>query len=340
VATRLSARPVAKISSLAGTPGLVAALNGDFSAYTTPTAYRNSGILVRKRRIYNFGWGGNGVGYLPNGNFVMGHPTAHATQLLLPNNQAATIGAWNAPPGRPDQVGAYVIPGAKLTVPAGYAAFRVGTTQFRKMLHGTKSMTNPQGSGVQETVTGFTFSDPAALPTTNTVPITGSYPAGTVVTVPTGGALLVTNATGLAGVGLANLAARATSTVKVTGDAQGWGSVRDVMGGKPQLVTTGVAVSTKPAPVNDWQWTCGGGCWRPALVRSNTGQGWLIVAGATDGTGITMPTWAKMLKQLGAKDAMGFDNNGSAEMFHPGAAPIDAYGYERSLPTATALTYH
>lgn len=331
---------IARISSLAGTPGLVAALNGDFSAYTTPTAYRNSGILVRKRRIYNFGWGGNGVGYLPNGNFVMGHPTARATQLLLPNAQAATVGAWNALPGRPDQVGAYVIPGAKLTVPAGYAAFRVGTTQFRKMLRGTKSMTNPQGSGVTETVTGFTFSDPAALPTVNTVPITGSYQAATVVAVPAGGALLVTNATGLARIGLANLAARATPVVKVSGDAHGWGRVGDVMGGKPQLVTNGVAVSSRPASVDDWQWTCGGGCWRPALVRSTSGQGWLIVAGARDGSGVTMPTWAKMLKQLGAKDAMGFDNNGSAEMFHPGAAPIDGYGYERWLPSATALIYH
>jgi hypothetical protein len=208
------------------------------------------------------------------------------------------------------------------------------------MLRGTKSITNPQGSGVTETVTGFTFADPAAAPTINTVPITASYAAGTVVAVPRSGAVLVTNATGLAGIGLANLAARATPAVKISGDAQGWGSVGDVMGGKPQLVTNGVAVSSKPASVDDWQWTCGGGCWRPALVRSNTGQGWLIVAGAADGTGITMPTWAKMLKQLGAKDAIGFDNNGSAEMFHPGAAPIDAYGYERSLPTATTLTYH
>ena len=100
---------VAKISSLAGTPGLVAALNGDFSAYTTPTAYRNSGILVRKRRIYNFGWGGNGVGYLPNGNFVMGHPTAHSTQMLLPNNQAATVGAWNAACARARLAMEYVV---------------------------------------------------------------------------------------------------------------------------------------------------------------------------------------------------------------------------------------
>lgn len=331
---------IAKISSLAATPGLIAALNGDFSARTTQTAYRNSGILVRNRRIYNFGWGGNGVGYLPNGNFVIGHPTARATRLLLPNNQAATIGAWNALPGRPDQVGAYVTPGAKLTVPSGYAAFQVATTQFRKMLRGTKSITNPQGSGVTESAAGFVFADPAATATTTTVPITASYTAGTVVAVPRSGAVLVTNATGLAGIGLANLAKRATPAVNISGDAQGWGSVGDVMGGKPQLVTNGVAVSSKPASVDDWQWTCGGGCWRPALVRSTTGQGWLIIAGAADGTGITMPTWAKMLKQLGAKDAIGFDNNGSAELFHPKTAPIDAYGYERSLPTATTLTYH
>ena len=40
-----------------------------------------------------------------------------------------------------------------------------------------------------------------------------------------------------------------------------------------------------------------------------------------------------------ANYAIGFDNNGSAEMYRPGHRPYTAYGYERWLPTATTLRY-
>jgi hypothetical protein len=121
------------------------------------------------------------------------------------------------------------------------------------------------------------------------------------------------------------------------------------MGGKPQLVTRGVAISTQPAYVDDWQWTCGGGCWRTGLGVTSTGRAWLVVAGQTWGGGMTMPVFARVLKQLGAVNAMGFDNNGSTDLFRP--LPNDGscnfagwcatgYGWERSVPLATSLFYH
>ena len=61
--------------------------------------------------------------------------------------------------------------------------------------------------------------------------------------------------------------------------------------------------------------------------------------GLTGGVGSGKSTVADMLRQLGAQQAIGFDSNGSAEMYRPGARPYTAYGYERWLPTATTLRY-
>jgi hypothetical protein len=68
-------------------------------------------------------------------------------------------------------------------------------------------------------------------------------------------------------------------------------------------------------------------------------QSSLILIGARGGSGLTMLSFARVLRQLGAQQAIGFDNNGSAEMYRPGHRPYTAYGYERWLPTATALRY-
>ena len=76
------------------------------------------------------------------------------------------------------------------------------------------------------------------------------------------------------------------------------------------------------------------------MVKASNGQGWLIVAGGNRGVGIQGTTWAKMLVQMGAQSAMGFDNNSSTELYRPGVTPITAYGYERSIPSATFLSYH
>jgi hypothetical protein len=109
------------------------------------------------------------------------------------------------------------------------------------------------------------------------------------------------------------------------------------MGGKPQLVSNGTASTTRPNFVDPWQWD--NPHWRPAVVKSASGKGWLVVAGGSRGVGIQASTWARMLVQMGAREAMGFDNNSSTELYRPGVTPITAYGYERSIPSATILSY-
>jgi hypothetical protein len=332
---------IKKISSLGAPAGLLAALNGDFSGATTSSAYANSGMLVSQRTIYRFGWGGPGVGYAKAGDFKIGSPSAVPVRLQLPKGSTATIGVFGAPPQRADQVGVYAVAGKTLTVPAGYASFTIGSTLFRTMLRGTRTLRNPTGLNVSEPVVAFAFAEPSAASAKASLPITASNVAAEVVKVPASGTVLLAKDGGLAATGLAALAAKATPIVTVNIDAAGWEPVADVMGGKPQLVTNGRAITTRPSSVDSWQWTCGGGCWRPALVRSSGGQGWLVVAGGPQGSGMTMPVFARVLQQLGARQALGFDNNGSTELYQPGSAPITAVpGWERSLPTATTLFYH
>jgi hypothetical protein len=327
------------VSSLGAPAGMLAAINGDFSQYTTRTAYRNSGMLVKGRKIYNFGWGGPGVGYLPSGAFKIGRPRAQPVKLKLPNRLTATIGAFGAPPAAGDQVGAYDAVGAVVTVPRGYVAFTIDSTAFRTMLTGDRTLRNRTGNDRSEPVAAFAFAEPSSAGTTTALPILASQPAGAQVTVPAGGAVLIAKVGGIAEAGLSALAASANPVVDINGDARGWSSVSDVMGGKPELVSGGVAISTRPASVDPWQWTCGGGCWRPALIRTNSGRGSLILIGARGGSGLTMRSFAHVLRQLGAQQAIGFDNNGSAEMYRPGFRPHTAYGYERWLPSATTLRY-
>ena len=327
------------ISSLGAPAGLLAAINGDYSAYTTRTAYRNSGMLVKGRRIYNFGWGGPGVGYLPAGDFKIGRPRAQPVKLRLPNKLTATIGAFGAPPPASDQVGVYDAAGTVVTVPKGYAAFTVDSTAFSTMLTGDRTLRNRTGNDRSEQVAAFAFAEPTTAGTTTSLPIAGSQPAGAQVTVPATGTVLLAKVGGIAEVGLSSLAGSANPVVDMNGDAKGWRAVSDVMGGKPELVTGGVAISSRPAIVDSWQWTCGGGCWRPALMRTNSGRGSLVLIGSRGGSGLTMLTFARVLRQLGAEQAIGFDNNGSAEMYRPGHRPYTGYGYERWLPTATTLRY-
>ena len=60
---------------------------------------------------------------------------------------------------------------------------------------------------------------------------------------PESGTVLVAKVGGIAEVGLSALAASANPVVDVNGDAEGWSSVSDVMGGKPELVSSGVSIS-------------------------------------------------------------------------------------------------
>jgi hypothetical protein len=332
--------------------GLTAAINGDFFAdsFTHSGAGRPSGLLVHDRSVLAFGWGGPAVGYLPGGDMLMGRPQAVPSLIRLPNSKTATVGAFNSLTSRGvaihgDQVAAYIVAGANLTVPTGYVGFVLPSTDLRTMLRGSKGgFKFVTGSNMTETVAGFRFEDPAAAYRTVSVPTsmpaacpTGTCAAGTQLTVPAEGVVVLARAGGIAATGLAAKAA-AGGSLMVAADNVGWNAVDDVMGGKPQLVSNGIAIAARPVFVDPWQWD--NPHWRPAVVKTATGQGWLVVAGGNRGVGIQATTWAKMLVQMGARDAMGFDNNSSTELYRPGVSPITAYGYERYIPSATVLSYH
>jgi len=331
---------------------LVAAINGDFFADSRHHSFAGvpSGLLVHARSVYSFGWGGPAVGYERAGGMIMGTPKARPVMLYLPGGHTATVGAFNALSAggvaiHGDQVAAYVNTGATVTVPSGYLGFAMPSTVLRGSLRGVRNGYKfPTGSNLSETVAAFRFetkrtavvkvsmptSQPAACPS-------GSCPAGTTLTVPADGVVLLARTNTVAATGLAAKVA-AGGSVSVLTDDPGWGSVTDTMGGKPQLVKNGIPVFSRPSYVDPWQWD--EPHWRPAVVESNSGHGWLIVAGGSGGVGIHATTWAKMLVQMGAKNAMGFDNNSSTELYRPGFTPITAYGFERYIPTATYLTFH
>jgi hypothetical protein len=230
-------------------------------------------------------------------------------------------------------------------VPSSYVGYVVPSTLLRTSLHGARSGYRfSSGSNVSETVAAFRFETKragvvrVAMPTSQpTACPTGSCPAGTRLTVPGDGVVLLARANTIAAAGLSARAANG-GTVSVLTDDPGWGTVTDTMGGKPQLVRNGNPVASRPSFVDPWQWA--EPHWRPAVVESSNGHGWLIVAGGNGGVGIRATTWARMLVQMGAKDAMGFDNNSSTELYRPGTGPITAYGYERYIPSATYLSFH
>jgi hypothetical protein len=283
---------------------------------------------------------------------VMGRPRAVPSLLSLPGGHRATIGAWCTPTCtrtrlsrlKADQVAAYTATGTRVTIPSGYAGWVISSSALRGALAGRDGYTNSSGAGTRETVVAFRFADPAATTTqTVSMPIarpsacrTGTCAAGKGVLVPTGGVLLVAAAGQQAANGLSRLASGAAAVTTTVDDAR-WAAVTDVMGGKPQYVKYGHALAQRPAFVDDWQWSYDH--WRPALVQARHGDGWLVICGGSGAVGVTGGTWGRMLVQLGAKNAMGFDNNSSTELFQPGSTPITAYGFERSIPSATALVY-
>jgi hypothetical protein len=345
-----------RISSWYASSGLgssmTAAINGDFFADSNRHGGAGvpSGMLVHGRTIYAFGWGGPGVGYMPSGDMVMGRPMARPTVISLPGGKTATVGAFNGLTTNGvaihgDQVAAYVTAGARVTVGTGYVGYLVPSTLLRTTLQGARGGYKfTTGLNVNETVAAFRFALANVAQTTAAMPTSqpaacpnGTCAAGVTLTVPSTGVVLIAKAGSVAATGL-SARALTSAAVNVSVDSAGWQTVSDVMGGKPQLVTNGQAIAQRPGYVDSWQWD--NAHWRPAVVRSTNGQGWLVVAGGSNGVGIKATTWAKMLVQMGAKNAMGFDNNSSTELFRPGVSPLTAYGYERYIPSATYLSYH
>jgi hypothetical protein len=347
--------PISHLASAGGPAGMIAAMTGDYSVYVgwNPTTSRTSGMLVQNRQVFRIGDGGPAVGYQPNGKFIMGEPMVRPAKIELPGVDV-TVGAQNPGPVtlsgiRSDQVAVYTA-GTQVTIPTGYIGVLVQSTALQTDLHGTSTYVNPAGAKRAETVVAFRFTEPTAALRTTSMPIVKASGCATnvcepheAVVVPAGETLVVAETTTknqFAADGLKQVAARLTRTpaLVTTIDSAGWDTVTDVTAGKPELVREGTAIRSRPWFVDPWQWDCGGGCWRPALVRSGN-RGWLIVMGGAGGSGLTMPQFAGVLRGLGATDAMGFDNNNSAELWRPGHQPITGYGYERLLPTATTLAY-
>src|SRR5439155_6041637 len=226
------------------------------------------------------------------------------SQIKLPNSKTATVGAFNSLTSRgvtihSDQVAAYTVAGARLTVPTGYVGFMLPSTDLRTMLRGSKGgFKYSSGANVKETVAGFRFADPDTVRHTISVPTsmpaacpTGTCASGTQLTVPAEGVIVLARAGGVAATGLSAKAA-AGGSLSMASDDTGWSAVDDAMGGKPQLVSNSVAVATRPTFVDPWQWD--NPHWRPAVAKAATGKGWLGVAGGSRGVGIQAASWGRL----------------------------------------------
>ena len=356
--TWITDHPISHLASSGAPAGMVAAMTGDYSIYKSwsPTRSITSGILMQNRKVFRFGTGSLAVGYKPNGRFTFGHPILRPMRLEFPGGTSATVGAFNPAPAtlaggaiRSDQVAVYTHAGQTITVPTGAIGVALSSDALATELRGSQTgFKNAKGVNKPESVVAFRITESTAERRPVSMPIAapGSCAANVCqpaesVAVPNGGVVLLarTDTTSqVAAAGLQAQAALGTPAVNTAIDDAGWGNVSDLTGGKPMLVNAGHAISTRPDSVDSWQWDCGGGCWRPALVRSGS-SAWMILIGGKSGMGLTMPRFASVLADMGATDALGFDNNNSAELWRPGHRPITGYGYERLLPTATSLSY-
>jgi Phosphodiester glycosidase len=338
-------------------PGLLAAINGDFfGTRSSDPGYFPGGMLVRSRQIDDFGSGGPGVGYKPGGEMIMGTPSAKPTKITLREGRTATIGAFYHPglslTGiKGDQVVIKTTLAAPVKVPPGWVGFVVGNSPFATMLQGNEpNFSNPDGLGTGETVRGFRFGDndgvvtTVALPVSNAVCTTYVCASGTSVQLQSGQALMIANGGHFAAADLVPLAQNKKHEITVTVDAPRWAKVQDVMGGRPQLVEDGKVTYGTPGvnpPMmssDGWQWMYPH--WRPAVAESKT-RGWLIITGGVNySDGVYGWNWGKMLQQLGAVNAMGFDNNSSTEMFAPSTGTWTfSPNWERQITEATAIAY-
>lgn len=358
--TWITDHPISHLASSGAPAGMLAAMTGDYSIYKSwsPTRSVTSGVLLQNRRIFRFGTGSLGVGYKPNGRFTIGHPILRPMKLNFPGGKSATVGAFNPVPTtlassiRSDQVAVYTHAGQTVTVPADAIGVALSSDALATELRGTETgFKNVNGADKPETVTAFRITEATAdwrpLSMAIDAPSTCAQnvcQATESVEVPAGGVVLLARArtditqSRVAADGLIAQAQAGTPAIDTAIDDAGWGNVTDITGAKPLLVDGGRAISTRPDSVDPWQWDCGGGCWRPALVRAG-GSAWMILIGGKGGMGLTMPKFATVLADMGATDALGFDNNNSAELWRPGHKPITGYGYERLLPTATSLSY-
>jgi hypothetical protein len=172
------------------------------------------------------------------------------------------------------------------------------------------------------------------------MPVRGAAVSGQTMTVPTNGVVLVAPTASSAGAALA--AAAAGPSVAAILDDRGWTLATSMIDGKYQMVADGVARTRYPGWSDSWPWYCQGpghGCVRAAVAEKGT-HGWLIMETAANGSGLTMPDFARVLAQMGVTNAMAFDSNTHADFWRKGAAAISSGGGEPATPTTTTLRYH
>ena len=339
--------------------GFLGAINADFFGQGSNWSYgKPSGMLVQGRHIVDFGTGGPAVGYQSAGRMVMGSPIARPAKITLLEGHTATVGAFNPSSAgltsvKGDQVA--IKTGTLARVPTGWVGFVVTNADpsfFADMLRGSQQVNNSTGLKTGETVRGFRFGEGTGTTTTTQLTVAnsatcGGYVCTGQVDVPlaAGQALMITKAGHFAAGDLEHKANAAAHAFTISTDTPRWAAVTDVMGGKPRLVKGGrvqypLAHVNPPMMSSDgWQWDYPH--WRPAVAETAT-HGWLIITGGVKyGDGVYGWNWGKMLVQLGAQNAIGFDNNSSTEMYVPGRGTWTfSPGWERQITEATALAYH
>ncbi|HYX87308.1 MAG TPA: phosphodiester glycosidase family protein [Gaiellales bacterium] len=353
-------RTITQWASSSRPAGFAGAMNADFFQYVGWGSGHPSGMLVHGRKVIAFGTGGDGVGYLPGGRMVFGNPMARPSKLTLQSGHTATIGAFDPSSQKladvvGDQVAVKTTHAKAVNVPLGWVGFVVGDATVRSpfggMLRGSLRQKNPSGTNTAETVAGFRYGEAGQPLVTLSLPVTPrvcpSYvcAAGTSVTLGTGEALVIAKSGHLAANDLTAIA-QSSHHISVSVNSTRWAKVAEVMGGKPRLVKKGVARYTTPwanPPMmssDGWQWKYKH--WRPALVQAKNGYGWMIITGGIKyGDGVYGWNWSRMLQQLGAKNAIGFDNNSSTELDAAGVGHWSFQpGWQRDIAEATAVAYH
>ena len=343
----------APISQYGRDLGALAGINGDtYCEWCGRNGDTLHGLLVRNRLIYAVGDGTNPeVGYTSGGTMLMASAEAVPVRVALPGGSAivAVFNRRTLPSGSAigsDQLAVFT--SGRVDLGGGYeglavtGAAKVFSTLLRPAAPYDDPATKVVGSaGLKEWAVAYRVAARGGTAVTASLPAAGGVASSGSLVVPSGGAVLVARSGTAAATGLASAASAGHVSMPVS-DA-GWAAAASIMDGKFQLVVGGRARTAEPSWPDSWPWWCQGpgqGCERTAVGTDRFGHGWLIAVTASGGTGLTTPDFARVLAQLGALQAMGFDANTHAELWRRGGAPIDYPGYgEPTVPEATTLVY-
>ena len=340
--------------------GLAAMMNGDYFTYSsTYDAASTTGLVVKNRKMYGYDPTSAEpvAGFAPAGRLVLGTPEPSAQRIYLPGGTSATVGAIGARPVMSDQVGVYTHAGEHILVKPGYTLVSLAENPFAKSLVAAAAPTikNPTGADRNEKALRFIIHDAKAVPagiTEQLLPVKGTPAGATYIRVPGGGVVLAFKSTGVAATGFARVLQEAKPAVSVGVTDSTWQPVTDTMAGKPFTLIDGRAVMTRPAYVTTDQWSPRQ--WRPAIGTTADGYGMMVVVGSTSDANswtvqdTTEPEFAQVLKSLGMRNGLAFDNRSSTELYRPSASRSGGcessgtcsteYGYERDIPAGIAIS--